>query len=236
MGRRAQELLPVLLAFGALAASGARAGDISAAERLVFMGNDLEQIRPPVSLRYGLDETGPQANAKGEQLQLTLQARDDGGCCAVAAREVGGETFGPLAPVSDAKANPVILYFLERDIHQMQGQTGGQSNYFRRLIRLSLADEATVKDTTIRYGGRDLAAEEVRVVPYAHDPRVAQFGPLVGKSYVFVLAKAVPGGVFQIRTSTAAPADHASPGADTVLTLIDPAAAQVGGGPVQNGN
>jgi hypothetical protein len=222
--------LSMLLAAGALALAGpARAEDISRAEQLVFMGDHLSALHPPLSLNYGLEETGPGAHAKPERLRLSLKARDDGGCCAVTAEEEGGTSFGFLAPVDNAKANPVILYFLERDIRQMQAQTGGQSNYFRRLIRLSLVDQATVAETTVRYGGRDVPAEEVRVVPYAHDAHVAAFGPLAQKAYTFVLAKDVPGGVFQIKTAVA------PPGGETVLTLTDSAAARSNGGQVQSG-
>lgn len=236
MRRLAVIALGVLLALGASAAGQVHAADIAPAEQLIFQDDHLIGVHPPAVLRYRLEETGLEPAARHGELQLTLHARSDGGCCAVAAEERGGETFGPMPPVDEAKSNPVILYFLERDIRQMQTLTGGLSNYFRRLIRLSLADEASVTDTTVLYAGRRVPAREVRVTPYAHDPRVAQFGPLAGKAYVFVMAKDVPGGVFKIHTSVAGNGGKTPPVAETSLTLIEPAVANADGGHVQSGN
>ena len=236
MGGRARNLLSLLLALGALSAGPARAADdaqggaeVSVAERLMFLQDDLGDLHPPTALRYSFDATLVGSPKKDEQVQLVLQARSDGGCCAVALEE--GAAFGAMPPVGDAKANPIILYFLEHDLREMQGLTGGQSSYFRHLIRLSLAEHASVKDVTVRYAGRDVEAKEVSVVPYETDARMAQLGPLAKKSYAFILAKAVPGGVFQIRTS--GPGGGAPPIPEAVLTLVDPAAPGAVGGPVQ---
>ena len=43
------------------------------------------------------------------------------------------------------EGNPVLLYFLERDIREMERLTGGKSGYFRKAIRLALARSASVE-------------------------------------------------------------------------------------------
>jgi hypothetical protein len=233
-------LLTALLCGGTAFAAEAQSSEISPAEQLVFLEDHLSGVRAPTVLRYRVEETapaapkadappprGPQVPAvkPGEQLKLDLKPTAEGGCCAVAAEDVGGEAFGYMPQIESAKANPVVLYFLERDIRRMSAATGGQSAYFRKQIRLALADHATVRDTTVRYGGRQIAAREVRVTPYADDPRRPLLGPLADKGYSFVFAAEAPGGIYQLRTDTPAPAAGAPPVTETVLTLAEPTVA-----------
>ncbi len=243
MLRRVPVAALLALSVGAAAsAAEVASGEISQAERMVFLDEHLSRTRPPTVLRYSLEERAPEAPkpeapapgapaprrvpqlpapTPGERLKLELKVRSDGGCCAVAAEDVGGQAFGYLPQLDDARSNPVILYFLERDIRQMSAATGGQANYFRKLIRVALADHATVRETTVRYGGRAVAAHEVRVAPYVDDPRRSLYEILSQKAYSFLLAPDVPGGVYQIRAATPAPATGAAPVAETVLTLAE---------------
>jgi hypothetical protein len=214
----------LLLAFLApclLAGPTLRAAEISPAENLLFLDGHLAGVHPPASLHYRFEETLGGGPERKSELELALKAGSKGACCDVAAKETGGPAFAVLPPVEDAKANPVILYFLERDIRQMQGLTGGQSSYFRRLIRLSLAEDATLRDTTVRYRGRDWPAREILVEPYRDDPRRDQYAALAAKTYRFVLAPGLPGGVYQIGALVPAAAGGAAPLAQTLLTLVE---------------
>jgi hypothetical protein len=188
------------------------ASEVSTAERLLFQDAHLHALKPPTSLTYRFTETGPDGARRTDGLELSLKAGPDGQCCAVSAR-ARGTVFGSLPPEIEATGNPVIFYFLERDVRGMQAVTGGQPNYFRRKVRLALAEAAEVRETTVRFGGKALPAQEIRVRPYRGDPRLAAFGGLAEKSYAFVLAEGVPGGIYLIRTAVASPA------AETVLTL-----------------
>ncbi len=219
MPRRALAL--TLLASCVLVSGQAKAADISPAETQLFLDEHLRVVKPPSTLRYGFEETIGRAAPVRAELELTLTARSDGGCCAVSAEQTGGPAFAVLPTLEDAKANPVILYFLEREIRQMQGMTGGQSSHFRRLIRLALAESAQLRDTTIRYGGRDLPAREIRIEPYRDDPRRFQYPALAGKAYVFVLADQIAGGVYQIRSIVLGSAAGAPPLAQSLLTLAE---------------
>jgi hypothetical protein len=77
--------------------------------------------------------------------------------------------------------------------------TGGKPGYFRKRIRLALADTATVKPVDVRFGGQTVAAEQITIRPYADDPNKAKFEQLVSKQYVFTLSDKVPGGIYQMR-------------------------------------
>ncbi len=205
------------LALLILCAAPAHAEDpssaISPVEQRVFMDNNLRNVRPPTILRYSLVQTG-QTPLKDE-LVIALTARDGGGCCRAAATAGAQSDFGDLPVVDEAQTNPVILYFLERDIAQMQRLTGGQSAYFRQRIRLALAGPATLTKTTIRYQGRERPAAAIRFSPYADDPRRDRYGPYADRRYEIILADDVPGGVYQLRTDGQATQA-------TVLTLEAP--------------
>jgi len=210
-----------LLATCVLGSTQARAADISPAETQLFLDDHLRAVEAPSTLRYAFEETIGGAAPTRAELDLTLTARSDWGCCAVSAEQSGGSAFAVLPSVEEAKANPVILYFLEREIRQMQGMTGGQSSYFRRLIRLALAESAKVGDTTVRYGNRDVPAHEIRIEPYRDDPRRAQYPALAGKAYAFILSSQVAGGVYQIRAVVPGAAEGAQPLAQSLLTLAE---------------
>jgi len=65
---------------------------------------------------------------------------------------------------------------------------------------MAVADAATIRDVTLPFDGRNVAAKEISITPYADDPLRARFEQLINKRYVFTLSDAVPGGVLSIRT------------------------------------
>ncbi len=99
------------------------------------------------------------------------------------------------------EGNPLLLYFLERDIREMQRLTGGKPGYFRKAIRLALAHPARVAQTQVSHGGKVLAASEITIAPYLDDPLKDRIGRYVGKTYVFTLCAEVPGGIYSLRTT-----------------------------------
>jgi hypothetical protein len=113
--------------------------------------------------------------------------------------------------VESARGNPAILYFLERDIREMQRMTKGQPNYFRNRIRMAVYQGATVRDVTLPYRGQPVAVREISVSPYRDDPNHAKFEKLTNKTYVFLLSDAVPGGLYGIRTRVEGESAGAAP-------------------------
>jgi hypothetical protein len=84
--------------------------------------------------------------------------------------------------------------------------TGGKPNYFRKRIRLALADSAQIKPVEIKYAGQTVAAQQVTISPYLDDPEKSRFERFAGKRYVFTFSDKVPGSVYQLRATV--------PGAD----------------------
>lgn len=213
--------LALLLGVASAHAEGP-SSEVSRAEHLVFTDPHLGNVRSASTLRYDFHRTGSLEPAVDDRFTLKLTLGPDGRCC----RAEGGfatlDVGSALPPIEEAVSNPVVLYFLEQDIRAMQRRTKGQANYFRKRIRMALAEQAEVRDVSVQWQGKSLPAQEVHIRPYADDPMRSRFEALAGKHYVFTVAKAVPGGVYSLRSWVPAAADAdnatASPLAET-LTL-----------------
>lgn len=206
--RRPATTLAILLC---LAAPAFAAEDFSPAERALFMTNQLAALKPPATLNYAFSKAGSLEEAFDDKVSIRLKAKPDGKCCAAAADFLGGPRKLSLPEVEEAEGNPVVLYFLERDIREMGRLTKGQPNYFRKRIRMAIAEGAKISEVSLPYRGKTIAAREISIAPYLDDPLRARFEKLANKQYVFTLSDAVPGGVYAVRTridgesATAAP-------------------------------
>jgi len=192
---------------------------MSIAEQRLFADHHLRNVWPPTTLRYSYVKAGSLERGFRDEVRLMLRYAGDGRCCVATGSFLEAHHRLALPEIDDARANPVVLYFLEHEVREMHRRTQGSQNHFRKRIRLSLADAATLEDTVIRYQGRELPAQEVRIEPYADDPMRARYQRFAAKQYVFVMAAGVPGGVVQIRTALpGAPADT-TPVLEEALTL-----------------
>jgi hypothetical protein len=193
-----------LCAAALLACAGAAAAeDYSEAERALFMTNQLSQLKPPVTLRYSYRKAGTLEPGFDDRVEVALRAQADGACCAASAQFLSGEHRLSLPDIEGGQANPVILYFLERDVREMQRLTKGQQAYFRKRIRMAVYQGATVKPVKLSWQGREVPGREITISPYTDDPLRGRFEKLAGKQYVFTLSDAVPGGVYAMRSRVA---------------------------------
>jgi hypothetical protein len=180
--------------------AAAEANDISPAERAIFMDNQLANIKPPTTLNYGFRKSGSLEEAFEDQVHVKLAAQPDGSCCAAKVQFFTGPRQVSQPEVPGAQGNPAILYFLERDIREMERLTKGKANYFRKRIRMAVFNGATIREISLPYRGKSVAVREISIAPYADDPNRARFDTLANKRYVFLLASAVPGGLYGIRS------------------------------------
>jgi hypothetical protein len=187
------------------------ATEFSAAEQALFVTNHLSALKAPTTLHYRFRKSGSLEAGFDDKVAIGLTPQPDGKCCAATADFLSGANKLALPPIEGAQGNPVILYFLERDIREMQRLTKGQPNYFRKRIRMAVADTATITEVTLPHEGRNVAAKQITITPYTDDPLRARFENLVGKRYVFTLSDAVPGGVISIRTQVDAAAAGTPP-------------------------
>jgi len=204
-------------------ASGAKgdpAGGPSAAERLLFLQPHLATIREPRTLTYDYVAEGGPAGRVDDHATLALVGRKDGKCCGTHVDFLSGTSAVNLPDLDEPQSNPILMYFLESEVRLLERTTHGQSAHFRRVIRQALASDATVRDTTVRWGGKDLPAQEVHVAPFVNDPYRARFEREARTEYTFVLSDAVPGGV--VRLAAMLPAAGEARGAQRTLAIADP--------------
>lgn len=179
------------------------AKDFSAAERAIFMTDQFAKLRPPMLLHYQYRRSGSLEPAFDDKATITLKAQASGRCCDATGEFLSGERKLELPPVEGASGNPVTLFFLERDIREMERLTKGKSAYFRKRIRMAVYQGAQQRAVTVNYRGKPVSGQEFTITPYADDPNRARFEQLASKRYVFTLSDAVPGGVYAIRAIVA---------------------------------
>jgi hypothetical protein len=205
-------------------ASAPQSTPISPAEQLIFNDAHLARIQPPAELKYRYVERGGKSGDVTDDVTIRLVPGAEGKCCTASGSYLSGARRLALPDVPEARANPVLLYFLEQQVRQLQAATGGQSVHFRRRIRLALAGGPPIEPTTISWEGRDVPARRITIKPYLDDPQRHRFEAQAGTSYTFVLSDAVPGMVYQLGAAIVG-AEGASPTQQT-LTLVPPAAAR----------
>lgn len=211
----------MLLLCGPLAAQQAKDApkDFSAAERLLFMSDQLGNVKAPATLRYRFSRRGTLEPGYEDQVSLTLKTGADGRCCATHTDFFSAGRQVQLPDLPAAEGNPVILHFLEREVREMQRLTKGSQSHFRKRIRMAVFDGATVQPVAWRFRGRDITGQEIRITPFADDPNRPRYEALALKEYRFTLSAAVPGGLVAIRTLVAAADGAAAPLLAEELTL-----------------
>eukprot|EP01038_Epipyxis_sp_PR26KG_P019371 gene19371-27435_t len=113
--------------------------DYSAAERLLFMTNQMSSVKPPASIRYSFRKSGSLEEGFEDNVLLTTARQADGTCCVANTDFFTGSRKLPLPETPAPEGNPVILHFLERDIAEMKRLTKGSTSGRRASARSRLA-------------------------------------------------------------------------------------------------
>lgn len=205
-----------------LCVGSADAGDqISEAETALFLADHFKSVKAPSVLRYEFTKRGSMEDGFSDTVEISVQQAKGGKTKTVTTRCLSGTKKIELPAIERAEGNPVVLCFLERDIREMERLTGGKSNYFRKRIRLALADSAEVKSVKIPLGNQQLDARQIRIAPYADDPMRERYRGYADKYYVFTLSESIPGGVYEIDAVIPAAAAKGKAGDDKAPPLIE---------------
>lgn len=181
----------------------ADAQDFSAAEKLLFMAPQLQNVKPPATLVYNFRKSGSLEPGFDDQVKLVLSRAEGGGCCASHVDFLSAERRLAVPDLPAAEGNPVLLAFLERELREMQRLTKGSQSHFRKRIRMAVYEGAIVRQTSLNFRGKPVTVQEVAIKPFADDPNRPRYETLALKEYRFFLSDAVPGGVYGIRTQIA---------------------------------
>jgi hypothetical protein len=198
----------------------AMAQGISPAEQLLFETNHMQSLQSPVTLTYSYQKEAVAETGFNDQVQIEVKKINPDKSVAVSTHFLSDERNLPIADLEQASGNPALLGFLERDIAEMKQHTGGSTNYFRKRIRMALANEQELHPVRFVYAGKERQGKEVRIQPYLNDPMHDHFPDYEHKSYVFVFSDDVPGGLYQIRSSFEGSTAQKQPGIVETLTLI----------------
>ena len=174
--------------------------DYSAAERLLFMGQAMTRLKAPTTLQYNFRKSGSMEEGFEDKVTLRYFKPAKGACCSVSGQFLSGPRKVELPDVEVAEANPVLLYFLEHDVREMKRITKGSPNYYRKRIRLAAYESAVVSPVQLSYRGQMIKGQQIELLPYDNDPARVRFEKHARKSYTFLLAEGVPGGVLGART------------------------------------
>lgn len=185
--------------------------DYSPAERLLFMSPQLGRVKPPQTLRYSFRKTGSFEPGFDDKVAVEFTASAEGACCAARSEFLSGERRLNLPEVPTAEGNPVILYFLEHDVREMNRLTKGSQSHFRKRIRMAVYQGAALRELSVRWRGQTVKATEISFSPFLDDPNRPRYEKFVRKQYRFVLSDAIPGGVYAIRTEIASGEAQAAP-------------------------
>lgn len=177
------------------AAFAAGTDQISAAERLIFTTDHLRGIQQQTELDYAFLSSDQPAHST-DVVKVLVVSPDN----AKGDAQVSDHSGAVPLPNAGLQCNPVIIYFLERDITEMEHLTGGQRRYFQQRLRLALAAGPKIETVTSQIGGKPVKARQIVVEPYLGDPNAERFAQYTGKRYTFLIADTVPGQVALIRT------------------------------------
>jgi hypothetical protein len=176
-------------------AAGSASSAITPAENLVFMSDQMQGLKPQTELDYAYIGTGEEKRDPDTVRVLVVSPGNQKTDAKVS------DHGGPAnLPNSGLACNPVVIYFLEHDIADMETLTGGKKRYFQQRVRLALAAGPKITDVTTQLNGKPVAGHQIVIQPYVNDPNKERFPRYTGKRYTFVFADNVPGHVAMIRT------------------------------------
>lgn len=202
---------------GPASAPPARAETVTHA---VFEAGFLKDLKEPATFRYRYEMSGEtlERPVASEVLMEVREVKEDG------SKVVHFDMFGgqrKAGPMAAREQNLVVLAFLQRDVAQMANLTGGAAGYFQQQIRRAFNGEAKAEDIQVEVDGRPVAARRLVITPFADDPNIARFPRFRGKTYEFVVADAVPGGIYRLATRTPDPEKEGAAILEESLTFAE---------------
>jgi len=212
------------LAVPATSAEGAPAAapgseTFSAAENLLWFGDQLAKVSTPLVLEYRFEKQGTLEAGFQDSVRVIIQKVKPDGMKSAALEFFSGERRFPIPPEDNTNTNPVLKVYLQGDIYEMnrltdpEGKARERWRYFQRRIKLAFAEGAKIEEIKFDFAGKTYAGKKVTITPYVDDPRRAAFEKFADKVYVFVVSEELPGFLYEIRATV--------PGGKGAPPLID---------------
>lgn len=199
----AQLLTILLLAAGA---GSAAAGATSTVAEVVFDSRPFAAVVEPATFvyRYRL-HAGGAAEAYVAEARMEVREVQPDGRKLVWFDMFDGPNHRAFGPVSADDQNPMVLVFLQRDITTMANLTGGAAGYFQQQIRRAFQDPEPVESLRVRWNGQEFEARKIVLRPFENDAQIAHFPKFRNKTYEFVVAPGLPGGIYRLASRVPGP-------------------------------
>jgi hypothetical protein len=177
----------------------------SPAQFALFESNHLKEISRPTVLDYSFRHRGGSEGDYEDKVSADIRAVRPDGRKDVWVEFLSGDHHVNYPPALGFNGNPLLMFFLEHDVTEMGAATGGGAQYFRSRIREAFLVGAALHSVEVSIDGAPRHATEIEVVPFRDDPNLTRFPAIGGKTYRFILSDAVPGSIYEISTTLAAP-------------------------------
>jgi len=200
---------------------------LSDAETLLWMTDQLKNIKAPTVLRYHFKKQGSFEEGFEDNVEFQVKEIKPDGRKAGVVNWFSGERSHYVPPYDDINGNPVLGIYLQGDVLEMNRITEGYWRYFHRLIKQAFAESAEVKPVTISFNGKTVQGKQVRIAPYVKDPHLGgneNFKKMENKEYLITVCDDIPGYLYEIHTVVPAPdnaQDKSKPLIDESLVLVD---------------
>lgn len=190
----------VIAALSLLWAGGAAAETVTAK---LFDATPMRSIGEPTKLHYRYEMSGSSIGRPfTSSIDVDVREVAADGSKKVWMDLFEGENARHFGPVEAKGQNPLVLVFLQRDVHQMGTLTGGAAGYFQQQLRRSFNAEADTAPVQVSADGQDRTATRLTIRPFEADPKIDRFPKFRQKSYEFTVADWVPGGIWQLSAIT----------------------------------
>jgi len=173
---------------------------LSPAQIALFETPHLQNVNRAETLDYGIVREGG-ADFE-DKVALHIRRVNPDGSKNLAFDYLTGERQVKFPELDNFRGNPLLMLTLERDVAEMKEHVGLSTSYFRNKIREAFVTSAVIADATFDLAGTAVPAQEITVRPFEGDQRLERIPSLQAKTYVFVLADAVPGTIAEIRIGT----------------------------------
>jgi hypothetical protein len=207
------------------AGSSAEVPEISEAEKLLWMGDQLKVIDKPSTLKYAFRKTGSYEQGFEDSVVFNVTEILPDGMKRANVNFFTGQRNLFVPPYESINGNVLLAIFLQGDVLEMKRFTEIGSRYFQQKIKYALATDASIGDTEIDFNGAKVPGKTVTIAPYSNDEKAEtneRFRKFKDKVYTFTVSEQIPGFIYSIKTFVAAPkdaADQSQPLNEEVLQL-----------------
>ncbi|MHA7971705.1 hypothetical protein [Rhizobium sp. CAU 1783] len=115
--------------------------------------------------------------------------------------------------------NPLIMYFLESALDDVAKQSGGSPFYIRNRIKDALRRDAEIVPVAVRFGDRDVQAQQVTLRPFEKDKARDKMGRFADLALAITVSEDVPGGYYSLKATVPEGKGDADIGYVNTITL-----------------